>query len=111
MQLTAEQVSAAKAKEPRSKKVTIDAAGEIIEVMIRPPTRAEAKLYKSLANSQDEAKSAGANEQLLKWCCVDPDPKTADFATLIEQRGFLADTVASKIKELGGLTSKVELGE
>lgn len=111
MRVTDEQVAAAKAKDARAKKVTLKVMGETIDVVIRPPTRAEWKSFKQLRANPDEAKSSAANEQLLTFCTIFPDPKGAEFSTLFDQYPGLSDTLWSYAAKMAGMSAEVEVGE
>jgi hypothetical protein len=109
MAITDEQYQAARGKNARAKKISLDVCGEAVEIVARPATRTEWKNYKALANNADENKSASANEQLVIFCTLEPDPKTPEFASLLDRYPAAADVISSKIKEISGLSLKVEL--
>lgn len=107
MRLTDEQFSAAKLKDSRAKRVCLTVGDEEVEVAIRPATRGEWKSYKALANNPDENKSAAANEQLLIFTALSPAGK--ELNDLLDRHPAAADVIAGKVKEISGLTSKVEV--
>jgi hypothetical protein len=107
MAITQEQYDEAKRKDSRAKKISVDVCGESVEVVARPASRAEWKAYKALANSADENKSATANEQLLSFCAL--SPHGSELTDLLNKFPAVADVVASKVKEISGLSARVEV--
>jgi hypothetical protein len=111
MQVTAEQLKAAKAKDARARKITADVLGDKLEVVVRPPSRAEWKAFWTLRRNADDAKASAANEQLLTFCTLVPDPKSAEYSQLFDQYPGLADSIWTQVAQMGGMTAKIELGE
>lgn len=105
----------AKAKElnPRIRPVSIRLPGlpDPIRVAIRPASLAEYNAWKTQSNSSSENISGQANAQLFRFCCVVPDPKSAEFDQLVSDYPGLRDTVAGQIKAISGLSIQVEVGD
>jgi hypothetical protein len=106
MAVTDEQLQAAKLKSARATQIHITVGVDVIDVVARPATRAEWKAYKALANDASQDKAASANEQLAIFCTLVPAGN--DFVALLDRYPAAADIIAGQIKELSGLSNKVE---
>ena len=107
MKVSDEQYQAAKLKDSRAKKISVDIFSDVVEIVSRPATRSEWKAYKALANDNDQNRSATANEQLVIFTTL--HPTGGELTSLLDRYPASADVLAGKVKELSGLSSKVEV--
>lgn len=85
--LTEDQVKELEAKHPRLKRLYQEIDGEEIELFVRPPTRAEYKMWRQAIH--DDSKRAEATELLVRQCTV--SPTRDDVAALLEKYPALCD--------------------
>jgi len=102
----------AREQNPRVRPVTIHIpSSDPVQVAVRPATLAEYNAWKTQSNSPSDQISGQANAQLFRFCCVVPDPKSAEFDQLLREYPGISDTVAASIKSLSGLSIRAEVGE
>jgi len=104
MALSDQQIAEAKAKHPRSTCLSI--LDGKVQVVLRPPSRLEMKVFRTANLSNDPAKQSAAGEQLLAQCCLAPDPK--DLAAMLEDYPAIVETFVPKLSELAGFTKQVD---
>jgi hypothetical protein len=109
MKVTEEQFAAAKLKDARAKIVTVTVNDEAFDFVVRPATRAEWKVYKSVANDPNPDRSACANEALLIDTALCPTGH--DLILALDKIPAAADVIAGKIKTLSGLVQDAQVGE
>lgn len=88
-------------KEKFPQALLLDIDGE--EFVVRPPGRAEARRFRALV--MDEKRRQDAAETLVRDCCLVPDPKALN--ELLERKPFFAESLSSKLLELGGMAQEV----
>ena len=98
-----EQLAAAKALHPEAVRVTVLGS---IQVVVRPPTRVEWRIFRQAANSPSIDKQVSADEQLFALCCAAPDK--AAVQALIDRWPALPSSVAPVISKLAGFDAKAE---
>lgn len=109
--VTDEELNLHKTKNARAKRLTLQIMGEQVELVVRPPSRAEYIQYKALVNSDKPEENAGARYQLLVFCSMSPDPKTSDLSQLVDQYPALPDSIWPTLGKLAGITNEITLGE
>jgi hypothetical protein len=111
LRITDEQLAALKVAHPRAKKFKFTVYDDVFDVVLRPATRAEYKAFRVLRKSGDETKSEAANEQLLVFTALFPDPKSVDLGQLLDKYPAVSDTLWAYAAEMVGMTAKVEVGD
>lgn len=107
-----EELQGLKAKDARARKVKLTLAfGDVVEIVVRPASRAEYQQFKQLSNSDKPEEVTKAREQLLVFCSLSPDPKTPELQKLVDQYPAIPDSVWPTLGKMAGITSEIEVGE
>lgn len=107
--LSEQQVADAKSKSETAVKVTINPSGsEPVEVMVRRPTRAEWKAYRTAALSDDAGKKSSAGEQLFMQCAVVPSKSDGALMPLLESYPAIVESVVPVLSSMAGFDAKAQ---
>jgi hypothetical protein len=104
MQITEEVVAQLKEANPKAelhKLSTPTPWGEVVEGVVRVPTRAEWKMSRELIASNDPAKKVQAAQRLFEACVLYPSGTQRD--QLVATRPGIVDVWAGEIGELAGV--------